>query len=80
MNPERLQLKGMLAEAKKSFRTKDTEASGLVILIRTLLNPYEDISKLDLDKALVCLQRLCEIQSDMKALDTKINNLESELE
>ena len=39
MNPERLQLKGMLAESKKNFRTLDTEASGLVILIRALLNP-----------------------------------------
>ena len=80
MNPERLQLKGMLAEAKKSFRTKDTEASGLVILIRSLLNPYEDISKLDVEKALISMQRLQEIQEDIKALDTKIKNLESELE
>lgn len=80
MNPERLQLKGMLAEAKKSFRTKDTEASGLVILIRSLLNPYEEISKLDLEKALVCTQRLKDIQDEMKELDTKIKNLESELE
>ncbi|MBR6127944.1 hypothetical protein IKQ21_09695 [bacterium] len=80
MNPEKLQFKGMLAEAKKSFRTKNTEASGLVILIRSLLNPYEDISKLDVEKALISMQRLQEIQEDIKALDTKIKNLESELE
>lgn len=80
MNPERLQLKGMLAEAKKSFRTKDTEASGLVILIRSLLNPYESTSKLDVEKALISMQRLKDIQDEMKSLDTKIKNLESELE
>lgn len=80
MNPERLQLKGMLAEAKKSFRTLDTEASGLVILIRSLLNPYEDIAKLDVEKALASLKRLNDVQAEMKTLETKIKNLESELE
>ncbi|MBR6126472.1 hypothetical protein IKQ21_02190 [bacterium] len=80
MNPERLQLKGMLAEAKKSFRTLDTEASGLVILIRSLLNPYEDITKLDVEKALASTKRLNDVQQEMRSLETKIKNLESELE
>lgn len=80
MNPERLQLKGMLAESKKSLRTLDTEASGLVILIRSLLNPYEDILKLDTNKAFVSMQRLNAIQNEMKNLEIKIKNLESELE
>ena len=80
MNPERLQLKGMLAESKKSLRSLDTEASGLVILIRSLLNPYEDISKLDTEKALVSMKRLNEIQAELKNLEVKIKNLESELE
>ncbi len=80
MNPERLQLKGMLAESKKSLRSLDTEASGLVILIRSLLNPYEEISKLDTEKALVSMKRLNEIQAELKNLEVKIKNLESELE
>ena len=80
MNPERLQLKGMLAESKKSYRTLDTEASGLVILIRSLLNPYEEISNLDTEKALVSLKRLNVVQTEMKALSVKIKNWESELE
>ncbi len=80
MNPERLQLKGMLAEAKKSFRTLDTEASGLIILIRSLLNPYEEIENLDTEKALVSLKRLDEITKELKTLKTKIKNLESEFE
>ena len=80
MNPERLQMKGMLAEAKKNFRTLDTEASGLVILIRALLNPYEDIKNLDMDKVFVSVKRLKDISKEMQVLNEKIKNLESELE
>ena len=76
MNPEILQMKGMLAEAKKKYRTLDTEASGLVILIRSLLNPYEEIQKLDMDKVLVSVNRLKDITKEMQAL----KRLESELE
>ena len=50
MNPERLQLKGMFAESKKRFRTLDTEASGTILIIRSQLNPYEEITSLDTDK------------------------------
>ena len=80
MNPERLQLKGMLAEAKKNFRSLDTEASGLIILIRSLLNPYEDILNLDTEKALASLQRLDSITKEMNSLSEKIKKLEGELE
>ena len=79
MNPERLQLKGMLAESKKNLRSLDTEASGLVILIRALLNPDEDISKIDTEKALVSMKRLNEIQAEIKNLEVKIKNLEDEI-
>ena len=80
MNPERLQLKGMLAEAKKKYRSLNTEASGLVILIRSLLNPYEEIQKLDMDKVLVSVKRLKSVTVEMQALNDKIKRLESELE
>ena len=80
MNPERLQLKGMLAESKKKYRHLDTESSGLIILIRSLLNPYEEILNLDTEKALVSLQRLNEITKEMKTLAEKIKNLEGEFE
>ena len=80
MNPERLQLKGMLAESKKNFRTLDTEASGLVILIRALLNPYEDIKNLDMDKVFISVKRLRDISKEMQVLNEKIKNLESEFE
>lgn len=78
MNPEKLQLKGMLAEAKKQLRNLDTEASGLIILIRSLLNPYEEIVKVDTEKALVSLSRLNKIVSEMKTLKEKTDKLEQE--
>ena len=80
MTPESLQMNGMLAEAKKTYRTLDTEASGLVILIRSLLNPYEEIQKLDMDKVLVSVKRLKSVTVEMQALNDKIKRLESELE
>lgn len=80
MNPERLQLKGMLAESKKRFRTLDTEASGQIILIRALLNPYEEILNLDTDKILIAMNRLHSIKNEMKNLAEKIKNLEAEFE
>ncbi len=80
MNPERLQLKGMLAESKKRLRELDTQASGYVLIIRSLLNPYEEISKLDTEKALSSMKLLHEVQTELKEVTQKIKNLESELE
>ena len=80
MNPERLQLKGMLAESKKRFRALDTEASGTILIIRSQLNPYEEITSLDTDKVLVLSHRLNKIVEEMKELKEKIKKLEQELE
>ena len=80
MNPERLQLKGLLAENKKKFRTLDTESSGLILIIRSLLNPYEDVLKLDMEKISVSVNRLCEVQNEMKETAEKIKKLEAEFD
>lgn len=78
MNQERLQLKGMLAESKKKYRELDTEASGLILIIRTLLNPYVEIESIDTEKCIVYTKRLHEITQQMKELKVKIKNLEQE--
>ena len=80
MNPERLQLKGMLAESKKRYREFDTQASGSVLIIRSLLNPYEDISKLDTEKALSSMKLLNDVKAEIVEVSQKIKNLEAELE
>ena len=80
MNPERLQLKGLLAESKKNFRSLDTEASGLIVLLRSYLNPYEETLKLDAEKIIIMANRLNEVVTEMKALSVKIKKMEIELE
>ena len=80
MNPERLQLKGLFAESKKNFRSLDTEASGLIVLLRSYLNPYEETLKLDAEKIIITANRLNEVVTEMKALSVKIKKMEIELE
>ena len=58
----------------------NTEASGLVILIRSLLNPYDEIKNLDMEKVTVSVKRLSEITAELKTLAEKIKNLEAEFE
>ena len=69
----------MVSDFKKGGFINES-ASGLVILIRSLLNPYEEIQKLDMDKVLVSVNRLKDITKEMQALNDKIKRLESELE
>ena len=78
MNIENMQIKGQLAEAKKKFKEMDTEASGLIILIRSLLNPYEEeVCKLEIDKAGTAMTRLNWIINQMRILKNKIEKLEA---
>lgn len=77
MNIERIQLKGQQAEAKSKYKHLDTEAAGLILLIRSLLNPFEDdTTKIDVEKANVQFQRLQEIVLELRTLKDKIQKLE----
>lgn len=81
MNIERMQFQGQLAELKKKFKNLDTEASGLIILIRSLLNPYEeDLTKLETEKAVASITRLNQITLEMKSIKTKIEKMEGEID
>lgn len=81
MNLERMQLKGLLVESQKKYKTLDTEASGLIILIRSLLSPYQDdMAQLQIDKVTTYVERLHSIILELKDLKSKIEKLENELE
>jgi len=81
MNIERMQLKGLLVESQKKYKTLDTEASGLIILIRSVLSPYqEDMTQLQIDKVKTYVDRLHSVVLELKDLKTKIEKLESEFE
>ncbi len=76
-----MQFQGQLADLKKKFKNLDTEASGLLILIRSLLNPYEeDLTKLDTEKALVSLDRFNKIVLELKTLKQKIGKMECDID
>lgn len=78
MNPEKMQIKGQLAESKKKIHNLRTEAAGYVILVRSLLNPYEDdISKLEIEKVASVTQRLEQLINEIRELKEKIKKLES---
>ena len=81
MNIERIQLKGQLAECKSKYKNFDVEAAGLVVYIRSLLNPFEDdTTKLETEKALVSLNRLNEVVQELTKLKKKITELEAYFE
>jgi len=81
MNMERIQLKGLLVEYQKKFKTLDTEASGLIILVRAALSPYqEDMTKLEIDKVKTYVDRLHLVILELKELKSKIQKLEREFE
>ncbi len=65
---------------KKQYGELKTQASGYVLIIRSLLNPYEDVSKLDTEKALSSMKLLYDVQAELKEVTHKIKNLEAELE
>jgi hypothetical protein len=78
MNVERIQFKGQLAEAKSKYKNLDTEAAGLIILLRSLLNPFEDdTTKIDIDKIAVQTARLQSIVFELRLLKDKIDKLEA---
>ncbi|GAB4327315.1 MAG: hypothetical protein Kow0037_00770 [Calditrichia bacterium] len=80
MNPEILQLKGQLADLKKKYGNMDIEASGLIIQLRTLLNPYtEDVTELNAEQIRFSAKRLADIIRQMQALKPKINQLQEAL-
>lgn len=80
MNIERLQMKGLLSESKKKYKRLDYDVSGLIILIRTYISPYEDdVTQLDVDKALSTVEKLKKTVEEMKELKVKIIKLEEDL-
>lgn len=77
LNIERLQAKGQLADLNKKKRDLQTEISGQIVLIRSLLNPYlEEVDLIDSEKTLVSAKRLNELVCELKIVKHKIAELE----
>jgi len=77
MNQEIMLLKGQLADCKHRLKELDLESSGLIISIRTNLNPYEDdITKLKIPEAKASMNRLYIIYNAMVELKKRIAEME----
>ena len=54
-----------------------TEAAALILLIRAVLNPFEeDTTKIEVEKAVVSINKLQDVVEELKGLKTKIQKLE----
>lgn len=81
MNIERLKLKGLLSESKQKLKKLDVDSSGLIVLIRMYISPYEDdLTNLDVDKGLQAMEKLHSNIAEMKELRQKIKNLEADID
>jgi len=69
--------KGQLADLKQKYQQLQLEVSGLIIQIRTMLNPFEeDVTRLPVEEIAVAAQRLKEIILEIRSIQEKIKKLE----
>ncbi|HNV72873.1 MAG TPA: hypothetical protein PKO06_24405, partial [Candidatus Ozemobacteraceae bacterium] len=69
------------AEAKKKMNKLDADASGRIILLRTLLSPYEeDVTRLDGEKIKNEATELSRIIDEMRVQKDRISRMERDLE
>ncbi|MDY7036745.1 MAG: hypothetical protein SV375_11365 [Thermodesulfobacteriota bacterium] len=79
MKAEILALKGKIQEAKLKLTEFETKADGLIISIRMLLNPYDDISSLKIHTAKVQMYDLFCCWEEIRALKSQITKMERDL-
>lgn len=80
MREEIMQLKYRAAEAKKKIKGVDLEAKGLVLVIRTRIDPFEPIGKLKTEEALASMQRLHELAEERRELERELGEYEDALD
>lgn len=80
MRHEILQLKGRIAELRQTLQQKELEASGLIIQIRSLADPYEsDMTHIKSDQLSVSSRLLHECVGQIKTITQQLKRLEADL-
>jgi len=80
MNQEIQRMRGLLAVNREKREQLQLEASGLVVLVRQYLDPYEqDFTRLKIDEALQSMTRLAEIRREAAELGRAIAQLKEDL-
>lgn len=80
MRDEILRAKGRLAEARRKRGELSLEGKGLLVLLRSLLDPYEpDLSRLRIPEARANMDRLAAVHKELLRLDSQIDELATDL-
>jgi len=80
MTSDRVILRGHLAEAEEQYTQLDISASGDIIAMRNHLDPnIEPVEELNVDEALVVMQRLHSTVHKMSDLSGRIRRLKKDL-
>lgn len=80
MKQEIMLLKQRQAIAKQRIKEIDLEAKGLVLVIRTRIDPYESIGRLKTDEALASMERLHELVEERRGLERELGEYEDALD
>lgn len=80
MRHEILALKGRISELKRTITHKELEASGLIIQIRTLADPYEnDMTRIRSGSIKAASDSLDECVEEIRAHRQELERLEGDL-
>lgn len=80
MRQEILQLKGRIAELRQTLQQKELEASGLIIQIRSLADPYEnDMTHIKSEQLSISARLLHECVTQIKTTTEQLKRLEADL-
>lgn len=80
MRTDLLAVKGRRAELRKQKSDLDLEGAGLVTLIRSQLDPYEDdLTRLPIDQAEASMDRLLTVWSKLKEVKAKLHQIAGDL-
>lgn len=80
MNEERLILKGRLADVKKALRENELKARALLISIRNILNPYDNIASINTEQVVITAKMLHDTVTNIKALKDNLQSLTEALD
>lgn len=75
-----MRLKSRAADAKQRIKGIDLEAKGLVLVIRTRIDPYEPIGRLKTEEALASMTRLHELAEERRGLERELGEYEDALD
>lgn len=75
-----LLLRARIADGKKRLKELEAKAEAHRILISQKMDPYSDLSELELDSVLVSVQELLRIQGSYSEIRDQVKEMENDLD